>query len=317
MTKKNKAYITESAFDTYYLNTLLREGCMMQDNPILFNGIFIGDRIIELAHKLAYYTKVHIGGEIPMIERDYPFTRQLECVACALGAKRKLLYSSYKKLQGEGIILEDNGLDQFNPASIQSELEEEGIKTSIIPFFDGEYAAIESAGKVFQLEGRAEKFLKKYIKDREKIVQNSELFPLSVVVLLGIMNPETYEGYLFLEVPNSASDKHLLQALGANNVTKEMMTDEEIHLDGLQRIYNLDNLERAKPDVIILTGEARIGQNAIRAQIAKNPKLIEQVPALAKQQIVSLPHYCLAKIYRYPEIFNQWKMELSYCFNTV
>lgn len=285
----------------------------MQFDPILFNGISMGDRVIELGHKLAFYTKIHIGGEIPMIERDYPFTKQLECIACALGPKRKLLYSTYKKLQGEGVILEDNGREQYNPASIQAELEEEGMKTSTIIFSEGDYAAIEYAGQAFQLEKRAEKFLKKYTKDRDKIAQTKEAFHCSVVVLLGIMNPTTYEGYLFLEVPESASDKHLLQVFGTHNVANEMMTDEEIHLDGIQRIYNLDNLERAKPDIIILTGEPRIGQNAIREQIKKNPGLVQEVPALSNQKIVSLPHYCLAKIYRYPEIFEQWKVALANC----
>jgi len=75
-------------------------------------------------------------------------------------------------------------------------------------------------------------------------------------------------------------------------------------------IRKLDGLIKAKPDVIIMTGDAFAVQKVLSAQAKSNPALA-MVPAIRNQAIYSLSFYADSSVIEYPAILRQWTVALA------
>ncbi|NJB67898.1 ABC-type Fe3+-hydroxamate transport system substrate-binding protein [Desulfobaculum xiamenense] len=283
----------------------------MLSGPTLLNSIFVGDRVADVARALGCYPKAMIGGQVPMVERAYPFAEQLECILCVMGPKRKLLYKAYEKMGIEYVVLENSG-DEPNPASIAPELEAKGLRARTIDFTHGIPHAIEEAGRVFGREKAAAKLLRTYEKDIATIDAPQPALGKRVLVLLGIANPEFSRRFLLIEAPGCHLDDVVLRPLGCENVGQPLIDpDREIVMEGVQTIEGPLLLEKIAPDVIALTGDALTGQLAIREALARCPSLAHSVPALKNQAVYALPHCCSAEPLSHPANFGIWKEALS------
>ena len=67
---------------------------------------------------------------------------------------------------------------------------------------------------------------------------------------------------------------------------------------------------KAKPDVIIMTGDAFAVQKVLSIQIKNYPDLAA-VPAIRNQAIYSLPFYADSSVIEYPAILRQWTVALA------
>lgn len=278
----------------------------------LVNYIFVGDRVAEVARMFRIHAKGLIGGEIPMMDFDYPLTEHLECTGCAFGKKKKLLPHAFKRLQSKMVVLENAPEKTPNPADLREWLEEQGIPTATIDFTKGAVSVIEQMGALFDLQKSAAEIVKKYTEGLAK-TKKLKKRKKNVVVLLGISSPHHDEGHVLLEVPGCAADKTILAPLGLSNVGKPLMNDEPVYLDGVQLLKSIKGLQKAAPDIIVLTGDPRPGQLALAQAVKKTPALVQKVPALAKQQVFALPHYCEALVFRLPDTLRKWDHCLSAC----
>jgi ABC-type Fe3+-hydroxamate transport system substrate-binding protein len=283
----------------------------MSKGPTLYNSIFIDDNVADVARALGCYAKAMVGGQVPMVETAFPFAKQLECILCVMGPKRKLLYSAYRRMNISSVVIAHTDSDP-NPASIAPELRENGLNVEVIDFTKGVPHAIREAGRVFEREKAAEKLAVAYERDMESVYADQPMLGRRVLVLLGITNPQRPERYLLLETPGCYLDQSILAPLGCVNAgAAQVSPDTEIVMDGIQIIDGPLDLAAMRPDTIALTGDPLVGQRALRDAVAANPHLRDCVPALKKYEVYSLPHCCSAEPLRFPETFRLWKEALS------
>jgi ABC-type Fe3+-hydroxamate transport system substrate-binding protein len=287
------------------------QGASMKQGPKLLPVIFIGDRVADVARALGCYPTAMIGGQIPMIEKEFPFARQLECVLCVMGSKRKILLHAYKKMQIEYVVIE-NTKDSPNPASIAPELEAQGLKVAVLDFTRGMEQAIHDAGRIFNMPKKAEKVASDYKVSLEQSLANLPQLGKRVVTLLGISNPQRSDSFLLAETPGGYIDSAVLGPLGCINAAGPMLSStEETVMDGIQLLRSFTGLEEANPDVIALTGDPLVGQRALRSFVQKHPETAATIPALKKLEIYALPHCCSANPMEYPQALALWKQALS------
>ncbi|MFO7840299.1 MAG: hypothetical protein R6X08_12470 [Desulfosalsimonadaceae bacterium] len=70
-------------------------------------------------------------------------------------------------------------------------------------------------------------------------------------------------------------------------------------------------LAKARPDAIVMTGEAFAVQKTLARAISQNPELLE-VPATKNHRIYSLPNYIDSSVMEYPEILGRWADALDW-----
>lgn len=272
---------------------------------LLSNYIFVGERVAEISRLFGVHAKGLIGGEIPCLDEEYPLTEHLECISCAFGKKRGLLAKAFGRLAAEAVILESAPDKTPNPAMLAEELSSQGIPCHLVDFSKGITTAILGMGTILGMEREAGKITRQYKAAHAKMAKHEKMGK-KVVVILGINNPRMARGHFLLEVPGCAGGREVFSRLGLMNVGAPLMNDEPVCLDGVQLLANLDGLEKALPDVIVLTGNSRPGQLAL-AELAKSrPQLMGKIPALSRQHVLSLPHYCDALEARLPGILQTW-----------
>ena len=75
-------------------------------------------------------------------------------------------------------------------------------------------------------------------------------------------------------------------------------------------VRKIDGLVKAKPDIIVMTGDTFAVQKALAATVKKNPALAA-VPAIKNLSIYNLPFYADSSVIEYPTILRQWTDALS------
>lgn len=285
----------------------------MKRGPSLLNTIFVGDRVADVARSLGCYPKAMVGGQVPMIETEYPFVCQLDCVLCIMGAKRKMLLNAYRKMDIDYVVLERTGGDP-DPSGMAAELEAEGLAVRVLDFTRGLEHAIAEAGGIFGREKEAVKVAAEYGRQLEAAQANLPRPGKRVLVLLGISRPGAgaQERYLLAETPGGFVDTALLAPLGCENVAGPLLSPtEETVMGGIQLLREFKGLEEANPDAIALTGDPLVGLLALRDFAREHPGQAARIPALRDHAVYALPHCCDANPMSYPHSLALWGQALA------
>ena len=72
----------------------------------------------------------------------------------------------------------------------------------------------------------------------------------------------------------------------------------------------IDRLIKAKPDIIVMTGNAFAVQKALSGAMRRNPALAD-VPAIKNLAIYNLPFYADSSVIEYPAILRTWANALD------
>jgi ABC-type Fe3+-hydroxamate transport system substrate-binding protein len=131
-----------------------------------------------------------------------------------------------------------------------------------------------------------------------------------VVIVSGVYQRATGKSFLRIEPPGGYSDRFLLEPLGCVNVGDALKPANTRVDRGHFMIRKLDALAAAKPDIIVMTGDAFAVQKALSAHVRKNPALAK-VPAIKNLAIYGLPFYGDSSVIEYPDILRQWAAALA------
>lgn len=284
---------------------------MITATPDMVNEAFIGDRLVDTARAIGVFPSLMATAMIPMIENDFPVTRQIECTSCVMSRKQKAFISVARKMGIEKMVLEKSPDPGLDPSTIAQDLEEQGFQIEIADFSTGTLPGILDTARVLDRGKAGEKTAAKYEK---KLNQAKKALPQNlgkkVLVLLGMRQPGTDKDFLLVE-EHGSFEQAVLAPTGCTNVagmikkTGEPTDDYDIRV-----IHNLDGLVEAAPDFIALTCEAGPGLVAIRKYVTAHPKA-RQVPAISGHAIFNLPHCCGGSPMRLPHTLTQWAKALE------
>ncbi len=272
----------------------------------LLHIAFIGDRLVDTACSLGRHPALMATALIPMIEEKFPLTRQIECTACVMDKKQDRFVRLAQKMGIERIFLEKSPDKNLNPATIAPILGQKGFSVRIADFSQGNVQGILNTGTLLELPEAAQKLAQQYKAElyaaRQKLPKNTGK---KILVLLGIRNPVKQTVYLLVEDHGAVNDE-ILSPAGCENVGQYIreangITDtEEICL-----VHSLQGIDKARPDIIVLTGDPGAGLRAVYQHLRLNPEQ-KKLPVFAEHQIFSLPHCCAAEPMALPQTLCQW-----------
>ncbi|MUM76735.1 hypothetical protein GKC30_03695 [Pseudodesulfovibrio sp. F-1] len=281
----------------------------MKNMPIMVNSIFIGDKVVDVCSAIGIYCKAMSTGAVPMIETRYPFSKQMECTLCIMGQKRKLLYSTAKRLETKHIVLEKSG-DSNSPSQMSQELRELGYTVDILDFTQSVSAAILQAGEIF---GRKKIALERADTYEKEMTKAQDAMPKSlgkkVLVLMGLSHRKASDTYLLVENSEGDIDNLILRPAGCIS-SGDDLAKGDIRGMGFTVINTLEGLESVAPDVIALLGDTFVPQMAIRRLLVSNPAA-SHIPAIANQAVFSLPHCSPGAPVSIPESMQRWAEALG------
>ncbi|MCG8533361.1 MAG: hypothetical protein MI749_22280 [Desulfovibrionales bacterium] len=284
----------------------------MSRTPELVDMAFIGDRLVDTARSLGVHPRLMATAMIPMIEEQFPLTRQIECTACVMGHKQSAFLGLAKRLGIRRIILEKSGDPSLDPSTIAQVLEEKDFEVGVADFSQGTLEGIKSTARGLDSAAKGEKLAGKY---EEELGRAWDILPANlnkrILVLLGLNLPGNPDDLLLVEEPGMTVDGTILSPCGCTNVGSAIKkaggpTDDQ----PMRLIETLDGLEGAAPDMIALTGNPSPGLLAIHEYILRHPKAGE-IPAIANQAIFSLPHCCEAEPMALPRTLLRWSRALE------
>ncbi len=280
----------------------------MRINPQMINAVFVGDQLVDTASSLGIYSRAMSTSIIPMIETKYPCCALIECTRCVMTVKHKFFIKIVEKMAVERIVLEDNGNEALNPASMAGDLRQKGFQVDVVDFSSGILNALAQAGRIFNREKEAQKVVLEYEKDMQAVqaLMNRNLGK-RVLVLLGITNPHYKDGCLLVEDPDTDVDKKILSPLGCINVGNYCMkTSENCPQDTpIRLIDSLEGIQEAAPDIIALTGDPSPAMLALNLFV-NTSRDADNVPAIRSQAIFTLPNCNPGEPLSQPKIQKLW-----------
>lgn len=130
--------------------------------PRYENAIFVGDTATEALAALRIYAKALVGGDIPSMELLHPTEKMIECTRCAMHDRPKILDSAARRIGADYILLEENGLSELNPATMEEPLREAGFTVRVLDVRCGALEAVDRAAAMFGEERQAERVREDY-----------------------------------------------------------------------------------------------------------------------------------------------------------
>lgn len=277
--------------------------------PTYEKAIFVGDKACEYLAALKIYAYGLIGGEVPNMEILHPQEKPLECVACAMHNKPKILKAAIEKLPADYVLLEDNRDEELNPAAMKDKLENEGVRVKILDVEGSVAEVLRRAGKLYGVEKHAERIISDYetrfdeVEKLKKQIRRGQ----KLLILLGIRQPVTLETYLFVVTASSVLSHSLQSHYGVVNVV-ESNPEKEL-ISGMIQVENVEELLALKPEAVALCGDALCCAKALENACRNNPGL-RTLEAFAQQKVWPLPFYCDALSWREPQILQLWGQAL-------
>lgn len=272
------------------------------------NIIIVGDRATEILGALRIFGKGLIGGEVPAMELLHPNEKHLECIACFLNNPHQILSPAFKKLQADYVLLEANGLPDFDPSTAADKLTEAGIPVKILDVKGSVEEVLRRAGAMFGEERQAERVIRERT-EREEALQSLDIPKgKTVLTLLSIRSPIKHESYVMRVVAHSQLSRLLEDRWGVINVCRSPRALDQI--EGIQELGDVSELLKTDPDLIALTGDAAVGAKEIRKVLLTHPDL-QNIKAVKEGRIVGLPYYCDALAVRAPMILESWADALA------
>lgn len=266
--------------------------------PRYENAVFVGDTAVEALAQLHIYARGLIGGDIPSMEVLHPTEKLLECTHCAIKRRPQILDAAARRINADYILLEDNGLEDLNPAVMAEPLKKEGFKVITLDVQGTPEEVLVRAAAMFSEKRQAERVLNDMKTRLSRLKELPALPKRRVLPVLGIRHPVENSVYAFAAADDSDLAGLVLDPLG---LSCALHSKENKVLPGL-----VDPtlgcgwsslLSDADPDVIALCGDGA----AALAVLLKN--LHGKMP---DAPVVPLPWYCRSMGCRIARTLEIW-----------
>ena len=277
------------------------------------NIVIIGDRVTDIAYNLGVIpagmsTRCSLW---PLCREIKVMSRPLGCPGCLSKGKRGKLAEFIKTNQVKLALVEKSQpfcllAPWAKPLDQVEYLRKKGVEVKVVDFGRGVGPAILQTAAILGLPERGKALAAKYQKASRKLAQAmvGQNLGKRVVVLHGIYQPSSGKSFLQVEAPGGYSDRFILEPLGCRNVGQALVPAGKEPVKGRWTIRGLKGLAKAKPDVVVLTGDATAAQKAL-AQITAAQ------PALCGLPVYSLPVYIDSSVVERPAIVGKWLWALK------
>ncbi len=286
--------------------------------PEKIKAVMIGDRLVDVSLKLGVLPE---GMSVrcsmwPKCKQIVLASQVLGCPNCVITKNPKALIGFMKKHGITRLILEKSepfclytGVNPVQAADLVKDMP--GVQVEYVDFTKGVASAIEQTAQLLGKEARGREVAAAYAGEMKKV---EELLPAEktgrrVLVLNGVYAAATGKTFVRVEAPGGYTDQYILDPLGCVNAADVLVGDGTGISKGHVSAGRLGGLAKARPDVIVMTGDAFAVQAALHEAVLKNPAL-GGIPALKNTAVYSLPFYGDSSILEYPQIFRQWAKAL-------
>ena len=287
--------------------------------PDKIKAIMVGDRLVDVAFNLGVLPEaMSVRCSMwPMCKQLLNTSQILGCPKCIVDRIPNIVPDTAKKRDIKRIIIEKHPnfciyKPKVKPANIVPLLEGKGLTIEYVDFSNGLESAIRQTANLLGCQSKADALIKRYNKAMAKAKKGlpKEKPGKKVVIINGTYQSATGKTFLRIEMPGGYSDRFLLDPIGCINVGNVLKSEAKKVDKGHFLIRKLKALAKAKPDVIVMTGNPFAVQKALAAAVKKNPTLAD-VPAIKDLAIYSLPFYGDSSVIEYPAILRQWTDALS------
>ena len=287
--------------------------------PEKIKVIMVGDRLVDVAFNLGVLPEaMSVRCSMwPMCKELINTSQILGCPKCIVDKTPSIVPNTAKKRGIKRIIVEKHPnfciyKPKVKPANVVPLLKGKGLTIEYVDFSNGLESAIRQTAKLVGCQSKADALIDRYNKALAKAKKGLPKAKLGkkVVIINGTYQSATGKTFLRIEMPGGYSDSFLLHPLGCVNVGDVLKSENKKVDKGHFPIRKLDALLKAKPDVIVMTGNPFAVQKALAAAVKKNPALAN-VPAIKNTAIYSLPFYADSSVIEYPAILRQWTDALS------
>jgi ABC-type Fe3+-hydroxamate transport system substrate-binding protein len=284
-------------------------------------AIMVGDRLVDVAYNLGVLPEAMVVrcSMWPMCNKLGTAVETLGCLCCVTVRDKTVLAKAVKRLGINRIIIEKHPnyylyKPEVKPTNVVPLLSGMDLTIEYVDFSPGLESAIRQTAELLGRQSMADTLINRYHKALDKAKQ---ALPKAkpgkkkkVVIISGLYQGETGKTFLRVESPGGYSDRFLLEPLGCVNVGDSLKSAKTRIEKGHFMVRKLDALAQAKPNVIIMTGDAFAVQKALSAQVKENPTLSE-VPAIKNLAIYSLPFYADSSVIEYPAVLMKWTIALA------
>lgn len=277
------------------------------------NIVIIGDRVVDIAYNLGVVpTGMSARCSLwPLCSKINATSQPLGCPGCLSKGKRGKLASFIKSHRIKLAIVENSHpycilAPHANPLDSVEFLKKHGVEVKIVDFGRGIVSAIAQTAEILDKQQSGKALTAKYIKAIKKFEKKNGGLKLGkrVVVLHGIYQAQTSKAFIQVEAPGGYTDRFILGPLGCKNVGKALVSPGKKPTKGRWTIRKLKGLAKAKPDIIVITGDSASVQKALAAAIANQP-------ALCGIPVYSLPLYIDSSVIERPLIVGKWAWALK------
>ncbi len=287
--------------------------------PEKIKVIMVGDRLVDVAFNLGVLPEaMSVRCSMwPMCKQLLNTSQVLGCPKCIVDKNPSTVPNTAKKRGIKRIIIEKHPnfciyKPKVKPANVVPLLEGKGLTIEYVDFSNGLESAIRQTAKLLGRQSKADALIERY---QKALAKTKSCLPKAglgkkVVIINGTYQGYTGKSFLRIEAAGGYSDQYLLEPLGCVNVGDVFKSQNKKVNKGHFLIRKLDALVRAKPDVIVMTGNAFAVQKALSSAIMRNPALAA-VPAIKNLAIYSLPFYADSSVIEYPGILKTWANALG------
>ena len=287
--------------------------------PKKINVIMIGDRLVDVAFNLGVLPEaMSVRCSMwPMCRELLNTSQILGCPKCIVDRIPDIVPDTAKKRGIKRIIIEKHPnfciyKPKVKPSNVVPLLKGKGLTIEYVDFSQGLESAIRQTARLLGRESEADPLIERYQKALAKAKSCLPKAGLGkkVVIINGTYQSSTGKSFLRIEAAGGYSDQYMLEPLGCINVGDLLKPPKKKVNKGHFMVRKIGGLAKAKPDIIVMTGDTFAVQKALSGAMRRNPALA-QVPAIKNLAIYSLPFYGDSSVIEYPAILRQWTGALS------
>lgn len=279
------------------------------------NAIFVGDRLIHIAHTLGVVSKAMVARGCKWKGAQQIPAKLLGCPNRVIIKDKAIIPETIKKMKIENIYIEKH---QFScllkkEVAIQKVLsiaKRTKAKITIVDISDDFETSVKNVAKIFGKEKQAQKRLDKFNKElafaekRAKRIKKSK----KVVVIKGFIKKKTGRIFLSIEAKGFQTDQYFLSHFGYNNIGNSLKDVTSKNEKDFFPVKDLSGLIKANPDVIVAYGEGVF--ESIVKLIQKHPEA-KKITAIQNHTVFNLPYYIGSDVFNYPSYLIRWTHSLS------
>ena len=287
--------------------------------PEKIKVIMIGDRLVDVAYNLGVLPEaMSVRCSMwPLCKQLLNATQVLGCPKCIVDRIPDIVPGTAKKRGITRIIIEKHPnfciyKPKVKPANVVPLLKGKGLTIEYVDFSQGLESAIRQTARLLGRQSEAVALIERY---RKALAKAKSCLPKAglgkkVVIINGTYQSSTGKSFLRIEAAGGYSDQYMLEPLGCINVGDLLKSPKKKVNRGHFMVRKVDGLVKAKPDIIVMTGDTFAVQKALSGAMRRNPALA-QVPAIKNLAIYNLPFYADSSVIEYPAILRQWTDALS------